>query len=83
MSLDGQGPVRDAGNDRLYGGGGNDTLDGGRGRNSYSGGRGNDTIRARNAKRETVNCGRGKRDRATVDRNDRVRGCERVKRVLR
>ena len=71
------------GNDRLYGGGGNDTLNGGRGRNSYSGGPGNDTIRARNAKKETVNCGRGRRDRASVDRKDRVRGCERVKRVPR
>jgi Ca2+-binding RTX toxin-like protein len=72
-----------AGNDRLYGGGGNDTLDGGRGRNSYSGGAGKDVIKARNGKRETVNCGRGRRDRATVDRKDRVKGCERVRRPRR
>jgi Ca2+-binding RTX toxin-like protein len=72
-----------AGNDRLYGGGGNDTLDGGRGRNSYSGGAGNDVIKSRNGKRERINCGRGKRDRATVDRKDKVRGCERVRRPKR
>ena len=78
-----------AGNDRLFGAGGNDLLDGGRGndrlsggggRNRYAGGAGNDTISATNGKRETVNCGTGRRDRATVDRNDRVRGCERVNR---
>lgn len=72
-----------AGNDRLYGGNGNDTLDGGKGRNSYSGGAGNDVIKARNRKRETINCGRGKRDRATVDRKDRAKGCERVRRPKR
>lgn len=72
-----------AGNDKLYGGGGNDALDGGKGRNSYSGGAGNDVIKARNGKRETVSCGRGKRDRATVDRKDRVKGCERVRRPRR
>lgn len=72
-----------AGNDKLVGGGGNDTLDGGKGRNTYSGGPGNDVIKARNGKRETVSCGRGRRDRATVDRKDRVRGCERVRRPKR
>lgn len=72
-----------AGNDKLYGGGGNDTLDGGKGRNTYSGGAGNDVIKARNGKREKVSCGPGKRDRATVDRSDRVKGCERVRRPRR
>ena len=67
------------GDDALSGGRGNDRLNGGRGRNSYSGGAGRDTISAANSRRETVNCGSG-RDRATVDRNDRVRGCERVTR---
>ena len=67
------------GNDRLDGGAGNDRLTGGKGTNSYAGGAGKDTISARNRKRETVNCGSGK-DSATVDRNDKVRACEKVKR---
>jgi Ca2+-binding RTX toxin-like protein len=69
------------GNDKLVGGAGNDKLDGGKGKNSYNGGPGNDSIKARNGQRETVNCGPGKRDSATVDRKDRVRGCEKVKRA--
>jgi hypothetical protein len=67
-----------AGNDRLSGGSGNDVLGGGSGRNAYEGGAGNDTINAHNRRRETVDCGKGSRDRATVDRSDRVRHCERV-----
>jgi hypothetical protein len=69
-----------AGNDKLWGAGGNDKLDGGSGRNSYSGGSGNDTIAASNGVRETVDCGAGKKDYARVDRTDKVRGCEKVKR---
>ncbi len=68
-----------SGNDRLAGGAGNDSLAGGRDRNRYSGGAGNDKVYAANRRRETVNCGRG-RDTARVDRFDRVRGCERVRR---
>jgi hypothetical protein len=45
-------------------------------------GPGNDQILARNGKRETIDCGAG-RDRATVDRDDPVRGCERVARPRR
>jgi len=71
------------GKDKLYGGRGKDTLVGGGGKNSYSGGPGNDSINARNSKREIVNCGRGKRDRAVVDRSDRVRRCETVRRPRR
>jgi Ca2+-binding RTX toxin-like protein len=80
----------DAGNDRLsggnggdslFGGAGNDRLAGGAGRNSHSGGAGNDRISARNGVgREKVNCGSGSSDRATVDRTDRVLGCESVSR---
>jgi hypothetical protein len=44
----------------------------------YSGGPGRDTIRARNSKKETVNCGGGRRDTAIVDRNEKVKRCERV-----
>jgi Tol biopolymer transport system component len=67
------------GNDRLVGGSGRDVLTGGPGRNTYLAGAGNDTIRARNGRRETINCGTG-RDLVIVDRSDRVRGCERVRR---
>ena len=78
-----------AGNDLLSGGTGEDTLDGGTGNdrlnggtrvNRYKGGSGNDAINARNGRVETVDCGSGRRDSATVDRRDRVRGCERIKR---
>lgn len=71
------------GNDKLFGGAGDDKLDGGKGKNSYKAGAGNDAISARNGRKETVDCGPGKRDRATVDKNDRVKGCERVKRPKR
>jgi Tol biopolymer transport system component len=67
------------GRDTLNGGAGNDRLVGGSGANRYSGGPGNDTLSAANRLRETVDCGSG-RDTATVDRRDRVRGCERVRR---
>jgi uncharacterized delta-60 repeat protein len=81
------------GNDKLYGGGGNDKLTGAdgndflrgdSGRDSYRGGAGNDSISARDGVRESVNCGTGSRDKATVDRNDKVsRNCERVRRPRR
>jgi hypothetical protein len=69
------------GNDVLSGGKGNDKLSGGPGTNVYSGGPGNDTINARNGKKETVDCGRGKKDSATVDKRDKTKGCEKVKRA--
>ena len=71
-----------AGNDKLYGAGGagNDALVGGKGKNSYSGGAGNDTISAANGVKEKINCGAGKKDRATADRKDKLRGCEKVRR---
>ncbi|MEA2443450.1 MAG: hypothetical protein QOJ12_742, partial [Thermoleophilales bacterium] len=68
-----------AGNDSLSGSTGDDKLSGGSGVNRYSGGPGKDTINARNGRKETVDCGSG-RDTATVDRNDRVKNCERVSR---
>jgi Ca2+-binding RTX toxin-like protein len=68
-----------SGRDRLSGGGGGDRLSGGSGRNSLSGGSGNDRISARNRRRDTINCGSGRRDRVTADRRDRVRRCERVR----
>jgi RTX calcium-binding nonapeptide repeat (4 copies)/Putative metal-binding motif len=80
----------DAGNDVLSGGAGRDSLDGGAGNdrltggakvNSYKGGSGNDTVNARNGKRERIDCGAGRKDSASVDKADRVRGCEKVKRA--
>ena len=68
-----------AGGDRLGGGAGIDLLLAGRGRDRVSGGSGDDTIRAAGGGGDTVRCGPG-RDTAKVDRRDRVRGCERVKR---
>jgi Ca2+-binding RTX toxin-like protein len=70
-----------AGKDLLDGGKGNDRLTGGAARNSYKGGAGNDVLSARNRKRDAVDCGAGKKDKATVDRVDKVRGCEKVKRA--
>lgn len=63
------------GADRLTGGAGADELVGGRGVNRYDAGSGNDIVKAANGRRELVSCGRG-RDRAWVDRRDRVSGCE-------
>jgi Ca2+-binding RTX toxin-like protein len=70
-----------AGNDKLFGGRGNDKLAGGAGKNTYSGGAGNDNVNARNGKKETVDCGSGKKDKATVDKRDKVKHCEKVRRA--
>ena len=67
------------GGDRLGGGSGSDLLKAGRGADRASGGRGRDEVRAVGGGHDVVICGPG-HDRATVDRHDRVRGCERVKR---
>lgn len=48
--------------DRMSGGSGNDTMAGNGGRNRLSGGAGNDRIDSVTGTRETVNCGRGRRD---------------------
>ena len=81
-----------AGNDSLAGGKGKDALDGGAGNdklaggadtNTYKGGAGDDAVDARNGKRETVDCGAGRKDSASVDKADRVKGCEKVKRAKR
>ncbi len=69
-----------SGRDKVKGGSGRDRLSGGSGRDKLKSGGGSDRVKARDGKRDKVNCGRG-RDRATVDANDRVRKCERVKRV--
>lgn len=68
-----------AGPDRLLGGPGDDRLVGGPGHDLISGGPGDDRIFARDGVRDRVECGPGD-DLAVIDRFDRIRGCERVKR---
>ncbi len=68
------------GADKLKGGGGKDKVsDRSGGRDRLSGGGGKDKLISRGGNVDVVSCGGGK-DRAVVDRVDRVRGCERVKR---
>ncbi|MCW2989600.1 MAG: TolB-like protein, partial [Solirubrobacterales bacterium] len=64
--------------DHLYGLGGDDSLKGRAGRDVLSGGVGDDRIDAVDGVRDTVDCGPGRHDRATVDTLDKVRGCEKV-----
>ncbi len=66
--------------DQLFGEAGNDTLRAGDGRNRLDGGAGNDRLESRNGEADDVRCGRGTRDRAIVDRADRVSGCESISR---
>jgi len=68
------------GDDSLEGRAGRDCLAGGGGVNTYRAGRGNDRVVASNRTKELIECGRGKDDRAIVDENDIVAGCEHVKR---
>ena len=68
------------GNDRLSGPGGNDRLNGGTGNDRVRGGAGADTLHSEFNGVDTVDCGAG-RDTATVDSGDRVRNCERVRRL--
>jgi Ca2+-binding RTX toxin-like protein len=66
--------------DCLEGGPGNDILTGGPDKDKLTGGRGNDVINAADHEKDVIDCGKGRRDRATVDKIDRVRGCEQLKR---
>jgi hypothetical protein len=81
----------DAGGDVLNGGPGKDTITetgaaataprtaaGARG-NTVRAGKANDRVKAANGIRDRIDCGHGTRDRATVDRFDRVKRCEKVK----
>jgi len=65
--------------DELHGATGNDQLFPGTGRDHVWAGPGNDTISARDGSRDAIDCGAGL-DRVTVDRRDRLRGCEQVSR---
>jgi Ca2+-binding RTX toxin-like protein len=68
------------GRDIVRGGLGRDRVRGGAGRDRLLGGAGIDIVFARDRRRDVVKCGKGRRDRAVVDRRDRVRGCEVVRR---
>jgi Ca2+-binding RTX toxin-like protein len=68
------------GKDRLDGGAGDDRLTGGTGADRLTAGAGNDRVAARDKTRDKVDCGPGRKDVATVDRADRVKNCEKVKR---
>ncbi len=68
------------GNDRVTGNSGRDEIDGGPGSDLLLGGPGRDVIGSRDGRRDRVRCGGG-RDRVSADRRDRLRGCERVRRV--
>jgi Ca2+-binding RTX toxin-like protein len=57
-------------------------LAGGKGRNTLSGGSGNDVLDITGGRRDKAACGKG-RDRVKADANDKVVGCERVKRRKR
>jgi Ca2+-binding RTX toxin-like protein len=68
------------GNDTILGGAGNDRARGGGGRDRFYGNAGRDRLQSRDKKRgERVNGGSG-RDRATIDRGDRVTSVELVAR---
>ena len=76
------------GNDRLRGGAGDDTMGGSFGKDRLNGGAGQDAMKgaggqdrliATDGEADFVNCGTGKRDRARVDFDDTVKGCERVR----
>lgn len=63
------------GDDVITGGGGADEIWAGSGRDVLFGGRGGDFIVSHGRERDQVSCGAG-RDRALVDRRDRLRSCE-------
>jgi Ca2+-binding RTX toxin-like protein len=67
------------GADVLFGEEGDDVLTGNRYPDVLDGGPGDDVLRGRGGGKDRLKCGPG-RDKATADRKDRVRGCERVKR---
>lgn len=72
-----------SGSDRVDGGAGNDLIDdqrlGGAGKDRLVGGTGADRVRAADASNDSVDCGTG-RDTALLDRTDRQRLCDGVRR---
>jgi len=66
--------------DLLLGRGGGDRIKPRAGADCVFGGRGDDRIFARRGGLDTIRCGRGRHDVAYVDRRDKTKACERVKR---
>ena len=63
--------------DEIEGGGGDDELIGGKGKDSFKGGGGNDVIDSKGQRKEEVNCGSGKKDKAKNAKHDKVsKNCE-------
>jgi hemolysin type calcium-binding protein len=77
----GSGFEGEEGHDRLVGSPREDFLEGGPGKDKILARGGNDDIDALDRKKDRVICGSGKRDRATVDTRDRIKGCERGRRI--
>jgi len=69
------------GDDTVYGKRGNDLIYGENNEDTLYGNRGDDRIYAAGAHPDTVDCGRGRKDRAVVDSEDTVNliTCERVR----
>ena len=67
-----------SGPDKVLGGAGNDVVRGGSAADKVRAGAGIDLVITRGGGADVVNCGGG-RDRAKVDRSDRVSKCERVR----
>jgi len=68
-----------AGDDFIHAGNARDRVIGGPGADRIKSGSGDDKVKARDGEADRITCGKG-RDLAVVDRADRVRGCERVRR---
>jgi hypothetical protein len=78
---DGSGFLGEEGRDGLVGSPRHDFLDGGSGKDKILARGGDDSIDALDRKKDRVVCGSGRRDHATVDTRDRIKGCERGRRV--
>jgi Ca2+-binding RTX toxin-like protein len=72
------------GRDRVDGGAGNDLLDeqklGGKGKDRLAGGPGADRVRSADKSTDSIDCGPG-RDSARIDRLDRQKRCESIRRL--
>jgi uncharacterized repeat protein (TIGR01451 family) len=68
------------GGDDIHGARGDDSIKSVAGRDCFFGNRGDDTIVSRDGSRDLVDCGSGSADIARVDRFDKVKGCEHVRR---
>jgi Ca2+-binding RTX toxin-like protein len=67
----------DVGRNTFVGGSGRDKIYGGKDADTVFAGPGDDTVFLRGGSRDTVDCGKGRRDRAKTDKKDRRKHCER------